>query len=110
MVPRTGLEPARLAALAPETSASTIPPPGLCDCKGSDYFFCGKFFYVFFRNFEKNFKKTLRYRGILKCMGWVELSLVRLALCAKEVAHQGGAFFGENACGYGGFGMEGGGG
>ena len=28
-VPRTGLEPARLAALAPETSASTIPPPGL---------------------------------------------------------------------------------
>ena len=29
MVPRTGLEPARLAALAPETSASTIPPPGL---------------------------------------------------------------------------------
>ncbi len=27
-VPRTGLEPARLAALAPETSASTIPPPG----------------------------------------------------------------------------------
>ena len=28
-VPRTGVEPARLAALAPETSASTIPPPGL---------------------------------------------------------------------------------
>ena len=27
-VPRTGVEPARLAALAPETSASTIPPPG----------------------------------------------------------------------------------
>ena len=27
-VPRTGLEPARLSALAPETSASTIPPPG----------------------------------------------------------------------------------
>ena len=27
-MPRTGLEPARLAALAPETSASTIPPPG----------------------------------------------------------------------------------
>ena len=34
-VPRTGLEPARLAALAPETSASTIPPPGLCVCKDS---------------------------------------------------------------------------
>lgn len=34
----------------------------------------------------------------------------RLALGAEEVAHQGGAFFGENACGYGGFGMEGGGG
>lgn len=32
-VPRTGLEPARLAALAPETSASTIPPPGLLQCK-----------------------------------------------------------------------------
>ena len=27
-MPRTGLEPARLSALAPETSASTIPPPG----------------------------------------------------------------------------------
>ena len=34
VVPRTGLEPARLAALAPETSASTIPPPGpLCFAK-----------------------------------------------------------------------------
>ena len=29
LVPRTGLEPARLSTLAPETSASTIPPPGL---------------------------------------------------------------------------------
>ena len=28
VVPRTGLEPARLAARAPETRASTIPPPG----------------------------------------------------------------------------------
>ena len=28
IVPRTGLEPARLSTLAPETSASTIPPPG----------------------------------------------------------------------------------
>ena len=27
-MPRTGLEPARLSTLAPETSASTIPPPG----------------------------------------------------------------------------------
>ena len=36
VVPRTGLEPARLSTLAPETSASTIPPPGLgvvgCRC------------------------------------------------------------------------------
>ena len=32
-VPRTGLEPARLEALAPETSASTSPPPGLCSAK-----------------------------------------------------------------------------
>ena len=30
MVPRTGLEPARFSTLAPETSASTIPPPGHC--------------------------------------------------------------------------------
>ena len=37
-VPRTGLEPARLAALAPETSASTIPPPGHCECKGNTDF------------------------------------------------------------------------
>ena len=29
LVPRTGLEPARRETLAPETSASTIPPPGL---------------------------------------------------------------------------------
>ena len=28
LVPRIGVEPTRLAALAPETSASTIPPPG----------------------------------------------------------------------------------
>ena len=27
-MPKTGLEPARLSALAPETSASTIPPLG----------------------------------------------------------------------------------
>lgn len=27
-VPKTGLEPARLSARAPETRASTIPPPG----------------------------------------------------------------------------------
>ena len=33
LVPRTGLEPACLSALAPETSASTIPPPGLLRCK-----------------------------------------------------------------------------
>ena len=32
VVPRTGLEPARLSALAPETSASTIPPPGQGNC------------------------------------------------------------------------------
>ncbi len=36
-VPRTGLEPARLAALAPETSASTIPPPGLLWCKDNAF-------------------------------------------------------------------------
>ena len=34
-VPGTRLELARLAALAPETSASTIPPPGLSLCKGN---------------------------------------------------------------------------
>ena len=28
LVPRTGLEPARLSTYAPETYASTIPPPG----------------------------------------------------------------------------------
>ena len=39
-VPRTGLEPARLSTLAPETSASTIPPPGLgggLRCKGNTF-------------------------------------------------------------------------
>ena len=54
-VPRTGLEPARLAALAPETSASTIPPPGLCEYKGSDFFFRDKFFLVFFVVFLSRF-------------------------------------------------------
>ena len=34
LVPRIGLEPTRLSALAPETSASTISPSGHCDCKG----------------------------------------------------------------------------
>lgn len=33
-----------------------------------------------------------------------------LALGPEEVAHQGGAFLGEDAYGYGGFGVEGGGG
>ena len=33
-VPRTGLEPARLSTLAPETSASTIPPPGQLPLSG----------------------------------------------------------------------------
>ena len=28
MVPRTGLEPARLATHAPQACVSTIPPPG----------------------------------------------------------------------------------
>ena len=50
-MPRTGVEPARLAALAPETSASTIPPPGLLLCKGRDFFLflqvVGRFFFVF---------------------------------------------------------------
>ena len=57
-VPRTGLEPARLSALAPETSASTIPPPGhrchygLCMepfavAKLRKFFYLCKFFRVF---------------------------------------------------------------
>ena len=36
VVPRTGLEPARLSTLAPETSASTIPPPGLCSLRAEN--------------------------------------------------------------------------
>ena len=34
VVPGIGLEPTRLSALAPETSASTISPSGLYGCKG----------------------------------------------------------------------------
>ena len=34
IVPRTGLEPACLSTLAPETSASTIPPPGQLPLSG----------------------------------------------------------------------------
>ena len=37
-VPRIGLEPTRLSTLAPETSASTISPPGpLLRCKGNKF-------------------------------------------------------------------------
>ena len=35
-VPRTGLEPARLSTLAPETSASTIPPRGQLKSYGAE--------------------------------------------------------------------------
>ena len=49
-VPRTGLEPARLAALAPETSASTIPPPGLlCLQSYIVFFYYASLFAVFLR-------------------------------------------------------------
>ena len=59
-VPRTGLEPARLSALAPETSASTIPPPGHYVASGRSgqlgfavaklgvFFVVCKFFRIFF--------------------------------------------------------------
>ena len=43
-MPRTGLEPARLSALAPETSASTIPPPGHCECKVNNFFWFHQIF------------------------------------------------------------------
>ena len=46
-VPRIGLEPTRLAALAPETSASTISPSGLCECKGSEFFANYNFILIF---------------------------------------------------------------
>ena len=36
MVPRTGLEPACLSTHAPETCASTIPPPGLSGKRDSN--------------------------------------------------------------------------
>ena len=54
VVPGTGLEPARLAALAPETSASTIPPPGHCECKIMSFFLIVQVFYGFFRIFAPN--------------------------------------------------------
>ena len=47
-MPRTGLEPARLSTLAPETSASTIPPPGLAGAKLGDFFGLCKFLRGFF--------------------------------------------------------------
>ena len=47
-MPRTGVEPARLSALAPETSASTIPPPGLADAKLMFVSYFAKFFSSFF--------------------------------------------------------------
>lgn len=72
-VPRTGLEPARLSTLAPETSASTIPPPGLlhseplpngnnglrvfCDCKVKNDFLFIQILRRFFS--EKIFAKAM---------------------------------------------------
>ena len=99
-VPGTRLELARLAALAPETSASTIPPPGLCGCKGSDILVTGKIFCEFFcRLFVFTyFCKVKKYSAIL---------FVALLLCSchsskkvfpsdpiydsgKRTEHQGG--------------------
>ena len=50
-VPRIGLEPTRLSALAPETSASTISPSGLCDCKGNEIFTKCNFVGLFLKSF-----------------------------------------------------------
>lgn len=58
-VPGTGLEPARLAALAPETSASTIPPPGHCECKDKLIFRIFKTYLCSFRNFMKNILENI---------------------------------------------------
>ena len=51
MVPRIGLEPTRLSALAPETSASTISPSGLYECKGNEFFTNCNFAQLFFKSF-----------------------------------------------------------
>ena len=51
VVPRIGVEPTRLSTLAPETSASTISPPGpLLRCKGNKFLQLttkNKYFFVF---------------------------------------------------------------
>ena len=62
-VPRTGLEPARLSTLAPETSASTIPPPGHSYVFGQPAFLyalagCGCKVSVFFSLFQNYLKKN----------------------------------------------------
>ena len=55
-VPRTGLEPARLSALAPETSASTIPPPGhrfgFASAKVALFSEMTNFFYAFLADYS----------------------------------------------------------
>ena len=73
-MPRTGLEPARLSPLAPETSASTIPPPGhisVCGCKDNGFFRDFLLFQFIFSRFLlllglNGFGKILRggYRGM----------------------------------------------
>ena len=81
MVPRTGLEPARLAALAPETSASTIPPPGLSvlsislllRCKGTVFFLICQIF------LPKLCVKLLR-----QVLPQVQLASAKLAICLKN--------------------------
>ena len=79
-VPRTGLEPARLAALAPETSASTIPPPGLlCFCAAKlriNFGICAMFWRFFSNYFSEawNFiRPGIEERSILAI--WTPKSL-----------------------------------
>ena len=70
-VPRTGLEPACLAALAPETSVSTISPPGpvayllKCRAKLIIYFKIQKLFYFLKVSLPEFFNHTHQILAVL---------------------------------------------
>ena len=85
-VPRTGLEPARLSPLAPETSASTIPPPGLLLGKVTEFFW-------FLQIFEGVFAFFLRFRGG-SAHFWAGLGVLRASeLVFWQVSGRFNSFF-----------------
>ncbi|MDE5807884.1 MAG: hypothetical protein K2H76_07170, partial [Muribaculaceae bacterium] len=77
----TGLEPARLSPLAPETSASTIPPPGLflfACAKVRDFFEFSYFFWIFFLILWGCGILSLVFPAETMDAGWIQVGELKL--------------------------------